>query len=85
MPGSHVSGDLPADAGGQAHAAAHARAELHIAGPGWLGFASANRCCPDGRCVRLWIVRVTPMSARPAAPGQRQSASISSAPSPALA
>ena len=33
--------------------AAHARAELHVAGLGWVGFDPANRCCPDDRYIRL--------------------------------
>jgi len=33
--------------------AAHAWAELHVAGLGWVGFDPANRCCPDDRYIRL--------------------------------
>ncbi len=33
--------------------AAHAWAEIHIPGLGWVGFDPANRCCPDARYVRL--------------------------------
>ena len=51
--GRYVSGYLFADADGQAHEAAHAWAELHIAGLGWVGFDPANRCCPDERYIRL--------------------------------
>jgi transglutaminase-like putative cysteine protease len=53
VPGRYVSGYLFADADGQAHEAAHAWAELHIAGLGWVGFDPANRCCPDDRYIRL--------------------------------
>jgi transglutaminase-like putative cysteine protease len=53
LPGRYVSGYLFADAGGQPHEAAHAWAELHIAGLGWVGFDPANRSCPDDRYIRL--------------------------------
>ena len=53
LPARYVSGYLFADADGQAHEAAHAWAELHIAGLGWVGFDAANRCCPDARYIRL--------------------------------
>lgn len=43
----HVSGDVVTEE------AAHAWAELHIAGLGWVGFDPANRCCPDARYIRL--------------------------------
>jgi len=33
--------------------AAHAWAEIHIEGLGWVGFDPANRCCPDARYIRL--------------------------------
>ena len=38
---------------GVAHEAAHAWAEVHVAGLGWVGFDPANRCCPDDRYIRL--------------------------------
>ena len=38
---------------GTPHEAAHAWAELHIPGLGWVGFDPANRCCPDERYIRL--------------------------------
>ena len=53
IPARYVSGYLFADADGQAHEAAHAWAELHVAGLGWVGFDPANRCCPDARYIRL--------------------------------
>ena len=53
LPARYVSGYLFADADGQAHEAAHAWAELHVAGLGWVGFDPANRCCPDQRYIRL--------------------------------
>jgi len=53
VPGRYVSGYLFADATGAAHEAAHAWAELHVAGLGWVGFDPANRCCPDARYIRL--------------------------------
>ncbi|GHC49805.1 transglutaminase family protein [Neogemmobacter tilapiae] len=53
IPARYVSGYLFADAEGQAHEAAHAWAELHVQGYGWVGFDPANRCCPDDRYIRL--------------------------------
>lgn len=53
LPGRYVSGYLFSDADGQAHEAAHAWAEIHIPGLGWVGFDPANRCCPDDRYIRL--------------------------------
>ncbi len=53
LPARYVSGYLFSDADGQAHEAAHAWAELHVAGLGWVGFDPANRCCPDARYIRL--------------------------------
>ncbi len=52
-PARYVSGYLMADVAELPHEAAHAWAELHIAGLGWVGFDAANRCCPDGRFIRL--------------------------------
>ncbi len=51
--GRYVSGYLFSDADGQAHEAAHAWAELHLPGLGWVGFDPANRTCPDDRYIRL--------------------------------
>ncbi len=53
LPARYVSGYLFADADGVAHEAAHAWAEVHVAGLGWVGFDPANRCCPDDRYIRL--------------------------------
>lgn len=53
IPARYVSGYLFSDADGQAHEAAHAWGELHVAGLGWVGFDPANRCCPDTRYIRL--------------------------------
>jgi transglutaminase-like putative cysteine protease len=48
-----VSGYLFATEDGSPHEAAHAWAELHVAGLGWVGFDPANGCCPDARYIRL--------------------------------
>lgn len=53
FPARYVSGYLCASADGTPHEAAHAWAELHVAGYGWIGFDPANRCCPDMRYIRL--------------------------------
>lgn len=53
LPGRYVSGYLFADSDGIAHEAAHAWAEVFVAGLGWVGFDPANRCCPDERYIRL--------------------------------
>ena len=53
MPGRYVSGYLFATEDGTAHEAAHAWAELHVPGLGWVGFDPANHCCPDARYIRL--------------------------------
>lgn len=53
LPARYVSGYLFADAQGVAHEAAHAWAEVFVAGLGWVGFDPANRCCPDDRYIRL--------------------------------
>lgn len=53
LPARYVSGYLFADAEGKSHEAAHAWAEIHVAGLGWVGFDPANRCCPDARYIRL--------------------------------
>lgn len=53
LPARYVSGYLHSTIDGQAHDAAHAWAEIHVEGLGWIGFDAANRCCPDERYVRL--------------------------------
>ncbi|MBK5926156.1 transglutaminase family protein [Rhodobaculum claviforme] len=56
LPARYVSGYLggeDADAQGAAAEAAHAWAEIWVAGLGWIGFDPANACCPDARYVRL--------------------------------
>lgn len=53
IPARYVSGYLFATEDGTPHEAAHAWAELHITGLGWVGFDPANRCCPDERYIRL--------------------------------
>lgn len=53
IPARYVSGYLFAAEDGTPHEAAHAWAELHVHGLGWVGFDPANRCCPDARYIRL--------------------------------
>jgi hypothetical protein len=53
LPARYVSGYLQASSDGLAHEAAHAWAEIHVPGFGWIGFDPANRCCPDARYIRL--------------------------------
>lgn len=53
IPARYVSGYLFATEDGTPHEAAHAWAELHVPGLGWVGFDAANRCCPDARYIRL--------------------------------
>lgn len=53
LPARYVSGYLHATVDGKTHDAAHAWAEIHVEGLGWIGFDAANRCCPDERYVRL--------------------------------
>ena len=53
MPARYVSGYLFSAQDGSPHEAAHAWAEIHIPGLGWVGFDPANRCCPDDRYIRL--------------------------------
>ncbi|MFD1912394.1 transglutaminase family protein [Halodurantibacterium flavum] len=64
IPARYVSGYLHADAEGVPHEAAHAWAELHVEGLGWVGFDAANNCCPDERYIRLG----SGLDAREAAP-----------------
>lgn len=53
LPARYVSGYLFATQDGVPHEAAHAWAEIHVVGLGWVGFDPANRCCPDDRYIRL--------------------------------
>lgn len=53
IPARYVQGYLFATEDGTPHEAAHAWAELHVPGLGWVGFDPANRCCPDERYIRL--------------------------------
>ena len=53
IPARYVSGYLQSGNDGGDHEAAHAWAELHVAGYGWIGFDPANACCPDARYIRL--------------------------------
>ncbi len=64
LPARYVSGYLYAAADGTPHEAAHAWAEIHVGGLGWVGFDAANRCCPDDRYVRTG----SGLDARDAAP-----------------
>ena len=51
IPARYVSGYLLVT--DEKSEAAHAWAELHVAGFGWVGFDPANECCPDDRYIRL--------------------------------
>ncbi len=62
MPARYVTGYLFTD--DEEGEAAHAWAELHVDGLGWIGFDPANQCCPDERYIRLGSGR----DAREAAP-----------------
>lgn len=53
LPARYVSGYLHATVDGETRDAAHAWAEIHVGGLGWVGFDAANACCPDDRYVRL--------------------------------
>jgi transglutaminase-like putative cysteine protease len=64
IPARYVSGYLQSGSDGGDHEAAHAWAELHVPGLGWIGFDPANRCCPDARYIRLG----SGLDARDAAP-----------------
>lgn len=64
MPARYVSGYLYAREDGEPHEAAHAWAEIHIDGIGWIGFDAANACCPDANYIRLG----SGLDAREAAP-----------------
>ena len=62
LPARYVAGYLMS--GEDEAEAAHAWAEIHVAGLGWVGFDAANRCCPDDRYIRLG----SGLDARDAAP-----------------
>lgn len=64
LPARYVSGYLSADGDGVVPEAAHAWAEIFLAGYGWIGFDPANSCCPDARYLRLG----SGMDAKEAAP-----------------
>lgn len=64
LPARYVSGYLHVAETASAQDAAHAWAEVHVAGLGWIGFDPANNCCPDDRYVRLG----SGLDARDAAP-----------------
>ncbi|MEO0387264.1 MAG: transglutaminase family protein [Pseudomonadota bacterium] len=53
LPARYVTGYLHASDDDLTGEAAHAWAEIHIPGLGWVGFDPANACCPDQRYVRL--------------------------------
>ena len=53
LPGRYVAGYLFAGAADAPQEAAHAWAEIWIAGLGWVGFDPTNACCPDDRYIRL--------------------------------
>ncbi|TWF54807.1 transglutaminase family protein [Neorhizobium alkalisoli] len=52
IPARYISGYLLMD-GETEQVAAHAWAEAHIPGLGWVGFDAANKVCPDDRYVRV--------------------------------
>lgn len=53
LPARYISGYLYATEDGSMHEAAHAWAEIFVAGLGWVGFDAANSCCSDDRYIRL--------------------------------
>lgn len=57
VPARYVSGHLfrRDEADGCTHEAAHAWAEAHVEGYGWIGFDPANDLCPDDAYVRVAI------------------------------
>lgn len=64
LPARYVSGYLLVEGNESAQEAAHAWAEIWVAGLGWVGFDPANKCCPDERYIRLG----SGLDARDAAP-----------------
>lgn len=55
IPARYVSGHLFRRDGAVAQQAAHAWAEAHIAGLGWIGFDPANGICTDDAYVRVAV------------------------------
>lgn len=53
LPARYVSGYLKASEDDVPQEAAHAWAELYIAGLGWVGFDPSNKCCPDETYIRI--------------------------------
>jgi transglutaminase-like putative cysteine protease len=53
FPARYVSGHLARDDGAAPQEAAHAWAEAHIDGLGWVGFDAANGVCPTQAYVRV--------------------------------
>ena len=53
LPARYGTGYLYSDPREPSREAAHAWAEIFVESLGWVGFDSANRCCPDERYVRL--------------------------------
>lgn len=53
LPARYAVGYMLADPNGTLAQAAHAWAEVWVAGLGWVGFDAANGCCPDARYIRL--------------------------------
>ncbi len=53
VPARYVSGHLVRDDGAIEQEAAHAWAEAHVEGLGWVGFDPANGDCPSERHVRV--------------------------------
>lgn len=55
LPARYVSGHLLRADGVEQQDAAHAWAEAHIAGLGWVGFDPTNRVCPTDAYVRVAV------------------------------
>lgn len=53
LPARYVTGYLYADPDEEIGSAGHAWAEIFVEDLGWVGFDSANQCCPDERYIRL--------------------------------
>ncbi|MEN2472158.1 transglutaminase family protein [Burkholderia sp. GS2Y] len=63
IPARYTSGYL-LDDDHASHATSHAWAEVYVDRLGWVGFDSANNCCPDERYVKL-AVGIDARDARP--------------------